>query len=73
MLWILVFFGIFGLLNFIFAFVEPPRFLSSFFKIPAIFVFLPDRMVVPAGRLFVGLCCFVVVAILYFKVGPAGM
>ena len=29
--------------------------LSSFFPVPAIFVFLPDRYIRPAGRVFAGL------------------
>jgi hypothetical protein len=40
----------------VFAFVEPPGFLRNLYKVPRIFVFLPDRWVTPAGRLFVGAC-----------------
>ena len=51
----------YGAAMILFAFKEPPEFLRSFFKVPAIFVFLPDRWVIPAGRIFVGLCCFVLI------------
>lgn len=49
--------AIYGLLCLVFAFVEPPASARSFFPIPSIFVFLPDRLIVPIGRTFVGLCC----------------
>ncbi|MBC7173556.1 MAG: hypothetical protein H5U40_14040 [Polyangiaceae bacterium] len=58
---------IYGLLCFIFAFVEPPDAVRGLFKVPAIFVFLPDRWVMPAGRIFVGLCSWFVTFFLYFK------
>lgn len=46
--------AVYGLSSILFAFVQPPEALRSFFRVPAIFVFLPDRWVLPAGRLFVG-------------------
>ncbi len=65
-----VFFGIlavYGLLSIVFAFIEPPEAISRMFKVPSIFVFLPDRYVMPVGRVFVGICCFVAVGVLYVK------
>jgi hypothetical protein len=60
MLWFfLAFMVIYGLTSLLFAFVEPPTFLSGMYKVPAIFVFLPDRWVMPAGRAFVGIVCLV--------------
>ena len=50
---ILVVYGIFSL---VFAFVRPPERVQSWFPVPAIFVFLPDRLIVPVGRSFVALC-----------------
>jgi hypothetical protein len=70
----LAFFGImsvYGLLSCIFAFVEPPRGIAGFFKVPAIFVFLPERYVVPAGRLFMGILCFALVG--FFAVKLSGV
>jgi hypothetical protein len=55
-MWIFItFLVVYGISAVLFAFVEPPRFLDSFYKVPSIFVFLPDRWVMPAGRLFLGL------------------
>ena len=54
-----VFIGIMGawsVASIVFAFVEPPQSVRSLFKVPAIFVFLPDRWVMPVGRVFAGLC-----------------
>ena len=54
--WVLV--GIlatYGLLCLVFAVVAPPASVRSLFPIPSIFVFLPDRHIVPVGRVFVGL------------------
>jgi hypothetical protein len=56
-----VFMAVYGAAMILFAFVKPPEALSSFFKVPAIFVFLPDRWVIPAGRIFVGVCCFALI------------
>lgn len=50
--------GIYGLAMIVFAFVKPPSFLEHFFRVPAIFVFLPDKWVLPVGRIFVGILCF---------------
>lgn len=68
-----VFFAIltvYGLLSCVFAFIEPPETISRMFKVPSIFVFLPDRYVMPVGRIFVGICCFVAVGVLYVKLAP---
>jgi hypothetical protein len=62
---------LYGVLCCVFAFKEPPSALRSFFRVPAIFIFLPDRWVMPVGRLFVGACCFFVAGILVVKVGLA--
>ncbi len=59
--------AIYAVFCFVFAFVEPPNAIRSFFRVPGIFVFLPDRWVMPAGRIFVGICSLVVVAILIVK------
>jgi hypothetical protein len=56
--------ALYGLACLIFAVIEPPAWLGSFFRVPAIFVFLPDRHVVPVGRAFVGLCSLGVAAFL---------
>jgi hypothetical protein len=59
--------ALYGLLCVVFAFVEPPQAVRPFFGVPAIFVFLPDRWVVPAGRVFVGACALIVAGFLAFK------
>jgi hypothetical protein len=46
--------AVYGLAYLVFAFVEPPSFLSTYFKVPSILVFLPDRWIVPVGRVFFG-------------------
>lgn len=51
----LIIMGLYSVLSIVFAFVNPPSFLNSLFKVPGIFVFLPDRLVIPVGRVFVGL------------------
>ncbi|GEM_PF-1108031 len=51
----LIIMGVYSLLSIVFAFVNPPSFLNSIFKVPGIFVFLPDNLVMPVGRIFVGL------------------
>jgi hypothetical protein len=45
---------VYGTFCFVFAFVEPPDAFRSLFRSPRIFVFLPDRLVIPVGRVFVG-------------------
>lgn len=54
--------AVYGLLCLVFAAVEPPRSVRSLFPIPSIFVALPDRLIVPIGRVFVGLCSLGVAA-----------
>lgn len=51
----LILMGAYSVLSILFAFVRPPRFLNSIFRVPSIFVFLPDHLVMPVGRIFVGL------------------
>ena len=53
--------SLYGLLSLVFAFVEPPNAVRGLFKVPGIFVFLPDKMVVPVGRIFVAVSSFVLV------------
>jgi hypothetical protein len=54
--WVLVgILAVYGLLCLVFAVVAPPSSVRSLFPIPSIFVFLPDRYLVPVGRVFVGL------------------
>ncbi|HTQ02562.1 MAG TPA: hypothetical protein VMI54_01855 [Polyangiaceae bacterium] len=59
--------AIYGLLCIVFAFIEPPAPARGLFRVPSIFVFLPDRWVMPVGRLFVGGCALVVAGFLAFK------
>jgi len=60
--------SVYGVLCVLFAFVQPPEALRSLFKVPAIFVFLPDRWVMPVGRVFVGLSSLALVAFVAVKV-----
>jgi hypothetical protein len=46
--------AVYGGLSIFFAFRQPPMALASMFKIPILFAFLPDRVALVAGRLFVG-------------------
>jgi hypothetical protein len=66
--WVLFgFIIVYGILCIVFAFLEPPSALRSLFKVPSIFVFLPDRLVMPVGRVFVGLCALFVAGFLFMK------
>ncbi|HEY5958572.1 MAG TPA: hypothetical protein VIV60_18555 [Polyangiaceae bacterium] len=51
---LLVLLVVYGVASIVFAFKQPPEFLRHWFKVPAIFVFLPDRLVMPVGRVFLG-------------------
>jgi hypothetical protein len=51
---LLVILLVYGVAYIAFAFRQPPEFLSHWFKVPAIFVFLPDRLVMPVGRVCLG-------------------
>jgi hypothetical protein len=62
-------FLVMGGLYILFAFVTPPRPLLHFFRVPAIFVFLPDRLVVPVGRVCAGLLLIGVGTYLRLRVG----
>ena len=54
--WVLVgILAVYGLFCLVFAVVAPPASVRSLFPIPSIFVSLPDRYIVPVGRVFVGL------------------
>ena len=59
--------AVYGVLCILFAFLEPPSALRSMFKVPSIFVFLPDRLVMPVGRVFVGLSALFVAGFFLFK------
>ena len=60
MIWtIVVILAVFGVLNLVFAFVPPPMAVKGLFRVPVIFVFLPDRLILPVGRVFNGLICIV--------------
>ena len=63
---------VYAVLCFVFAFVEPPDRFRSLFKVPAIFIFLPDRLVAPVGRVFVGLCSLFLVGFIAVKVLGVG-
>ncbi len=60
----LIMMGVYSVLSIVFAFVRPPHFLEGIFKVPGIFSFLPDNLVMPVGRIFVGLCGIAVIVIL---------
>jgi len=60
--------SVYGVLCLLFAFVEPPAALRSLFRVPGIFVFLPDRWVMPVGRVFVGLTSLGLVAFIAITV-----
>ncbi len=57
----------YALLNFMYAFKEPPAALKSFLKIPSIFVFLPNHLVVPVGRIFTGCMTLFLLIFIYVK------
>lgn len=63
----LIVMGLYSVLSIVFAFVKPPSFLNSLFKVPAIFVFLPDNLVVPVGRVFVGLLGIALIVFLVIR------
>jgi hypothetical protein len=52
---IYAFFVVYGCLYLLFAFVEPPPALRSWFKIPGIFIFFPERVQLRWGRITLGL------------------
>jgi hypothetical protein len=60
--------SVYGVLCLLFAFVQPPEALRSLFKVPAIFVFLPDRWAMPVGRVVLGLGSLALVAFIAVKV-----
>lgn len=59
--------GVMGVLYLVFAFVRPPEAIAHFFRVPAIFVFLPDRWVVPVGRFLVGALILIGGVVLFLK------
>jgi len=60
MIWALVgILAVWSVLNLLFAFVPPPMAVKGLFRVPVIFVFLPDRLILPVGRVFNGLIGFV--------------
>lgn len=48
----------FGALYIVFAYREPPRAIDHFFRIPAVFIFLPEHSRVRLGRITVGAVLF---------------
>ncbi len=63
----LIVMGAFSVLSILFAFVRPPQFLNSLFKVPSIFAFLPERLVIPVGRVFVGLAGIALIVFLVVR------
>lgn len=64
------FFIVWGMFYLVFAFVARHSGIAgSLFKVPGIFIFLPDRMVLSVGRVLTGLMCiaFGVFFILYMS------
>jgi hypothetical protein len=49
-----LFFIVYGILYFVFAFREPPSSLARFFRIPGIFIFFPEEHQVRWGRICFG-------------------
>ncbi len=45
---------VYGIAYIAFAFRQPPEPLQHWFKVPAVFVFLPDRLIMPVGRVCLG-------------------
>jgi hypothetical protein len=43
-----------GILYIVFAFRPPPRAIEGFFRIPAIFIFFPERHRLKLGRIMIG-------------------
>ena len=62
--------GLYSVLSIVFAFVPPPERIASLFKVPSIFIFLPDRLVMPVGRLVVGLLGLGLIGFLIVKLAP---
>jgi hypothetical protein len=62
-------FLVMGGLYLLFAFVPPPRAIAHFFRVPAIFVFLPERWVMPVGRFCAGVLMIGVGTFLRVKYG----
>jgi len=62
-----IFCVVYGALALLFAFVPPPGLVSGLFKVPRIFIFLPDRWIVPVGRVFMGVTFLGFAGWMYFK------
>ncbi len=59
------FFVIWGILYILFAFVATQNgMVRSFFRVPGIFVFLPENLILPVGRVISG-ALFIVVGIFW--------
>lgn len=68
------FFIVWGMFYWMFAFIgKESGIANSLFKVPAIFIFLPDRMVLSVGRVLTGALCigFGVFFILYMAQATA--
>lgn len=63
----MVIMGVIGALYVAFAFVRPPDAIAHFFRVPGIFVFLPDRWILPVGRFVVGALILVGGVVLFLR------
>ena len=62
-----IFCVVYGALALLFAFVPPPGLIGGLFKVPRIFIFLPDRWIVPVGRAFMGVAFLGFAGWMYLK------
>lgn len=60
---------VFGALYLLFAFIAPPQAVAHFFRIPGLFVFLPERLQAPIGRGVAGTMCIGVAIFLLARFG----
>lgn len=60
----LIIMGLYSVLSIALAFVQLSSFLNSIFKVPGMFIFLPDNLVIQVGRVFVGLAGIGLIAFL---------
>lgn len=65
---IALFFILYGIAYLAFAFREPPAALATFFRVPSIFVFVPDESRMKYGRVTVGLLFIVVPFVVAYRV-----
>lgn len=60
-----IFCAAYGLAYILFAFTAPPSMLRGFFRVPAIFVFLPENQAARVGRVFVGICSLIASGVVF--------